>query len=128
MFVDFEFDGYHIPAKTLIILSQWVVHNLSDTWGDPENFRPERWDPTNKQKIPQGAYFPFGLGPHICIGMSSAQLETKLLLTTILQRYTPHLAPTARVILQPRTSLRPKYGMPMRLEQTSNQLRFQKSF
>jgi cytochrome P450 len=118
---DFELDGYHIPAKTLIIISQWVMHNLPNIWGDPENFRPERWDPTNGQKVPQGAYFPFGLGPHICIGMSYAQLETKLLLTTILQRFTPHLAPSARVVLQPRTSLRPKYGMPMRLEPTSDQ-------
>ena len=118
---DFELDGYHIPAKTPIFMCQWVLHSLSDVWGDPENFRPERWDPTNEQKIPQGAYFPFGLGQHICIGMSYAQLETKLLLTTILQRYTPHLAPAARVVLQPRTSLRPKYGMLMRLEPTRGQ-------
>jgi cytochrome P450 len=117
---DFELDGYHIPAKTITILSQWVVHNILEIWGDPENFRPERWDPTNGQKIPQGAYFPFGLGPHMCIGMSFAQLETKLLLATILQRYTPHLAPGARVAFQPLVVLRPKYGMLMRLEPSSN--------
>ena len=119
---DFELDGYHIPAKTSIMMFQWVLHNLPDIWGDPENFRPERWDPTNGQKIPQGAYFPFGLGQHMCIGMSYAQLETRLLLATILQRYTPHLATTARVALQPRTSLRPKHGILMRLETTSDQI------
>jgi cytochrome P450 len=113
---DFELDGYHIPANTITILSQWVLHNLPDVWGDPENFRPERWDPTYGQKIPQGAYFPFGLGPHICIGMPFAQLETKLLLATILQRYTPRLAPGARVAFLPLVTLRPKYGMLMLLE------------
>ena len=118
---DFELDGYHIPAKTIIILSPWILHNLSDIWGDPENFRPERWDPVNGQKIPQGAYFPFGLGPRICIGMPFAQLETKLLLATILQRYTPRLAPGARVVFQPLVTLRPKYGIRMRLEPTSDQ-------
>jgi cytochrome P450 len=119
---DFELDGYYIPAKTPVIMCQWVLHNLQDIWGDPENFRPERWDPTNEQKIPQGAYFPFGLGHHLCIGMSYAQVETKLLLATILQRYAPQLASAARVALLPRTSLRPKYGMLMRLETTSDQI------
>ncbi|GCE24331.1 hypothetical protein KDK_81310 [Dictyobacter kobayashii] len=113
---DFELDGYHIPAGTIAILSQWVVHNLPDIWGDPENFRPERWDKQQGQQIPQGAYFPFGLGPRICIGMPFAQLETKLLLATILQRYVPQLAPGARIVFQPLVTLRPRYGMPMRLE------------
>ncbi|WP_126600364.1 cytochrome P450 [Dictyobacter aurantiacus] len=113
---DFELDGYHIPAGTIAILSQWVVHNLSDIWGDPENFRPERWDRQSGQQIPQGAYFPFGLGPRICIGMPFAQLETKLLLATILQRYVPQLAPGARVVFQPLVTLRPRYGMPMHLD------------
>lgn len=117
---DVELDGYHIPAKTPVILSQWVVHNLSDVWGDPERFRPERWDPTNTHKIPQGAYFPFGLGSRICIGMPFAQLEARLLLATILQRYTPRLAPGARVVLRPMVTLRPKYGMLMSLEPTGD--------
>jgi cytochrome P450 len=118
---DFELDGYHIPAGTITILSQWVLHNLPDAWGDPEHFRPERWDSTNRQKIPQGAYFPFGLGPHICIGMPLAQLETKLLLATILQRYTPHLKPGVQVAPLPVITLRPKDGIPMRLEPTRDQ-------
>ena len=119
---DFELDGYHIPAKTVIVLSQWIVHNLPDVWGDPEHFRPERWDPANIQKIPQGAYFPFGLGPHMCIGMPFAQQETRLLLATILQRYTLRLAPGARVIFQPLITLRPKGGMLMHLEPTGTSL------
>ena len=117
---DFELDGYHIPARTVTILSQWILHNLPDVWGDPQNFRPERWDQANGQKIPQGAYFPFGLGPHICIGMPFAQLETRLLLATILQRYIPRLAPNAHIVFQPLVTLRPKYGMPMRLEPGGN--------
>ena len=114
----FELDGYHFPANTVALLSQWVIHNLPDVWGDPQNFRPERWDPANGRKIPQGAYFPFGGGPRICIGMPFAELETKLLLATILQHYTPRLVPGFPVVLQPRVTLRPKYGMHMILEPT----------
>jgi cytochrome P450 len=118
---DFELDGYHIPANTIIILSQWNLHNLPNIWGDPEHFRPERWDPANGRKVPLGAYFPFGLGPRICIGMPFAQLEAKLLLATILQRYTPRLASNAQVVFQPLVTLRPKYGMLMRLQPTNAQ-------
>ncbi len=99
-------------------MSQWVTHNLPDIWGDPENFRPERWDPVSGQKVPQGAYFPFGGGPHMCIGMPFAEMETKLLVASILQRFTPRLVPGFPVVPQPRVTLRPKYGMRMILEAT----------
>jgi cytochrome P450 len=114
-----ELDGYHFPAGTFFIVSQWVLHHQPDIWGDPETFRPERWNPSNGQKVPQGAYFPFGAGPRICIGMPFAQMETKLLLATILQKYTPRLVPGFSVEPQPRVTLRPKHGMRMILEPTT---------
>ena len=114
----FDLDGYHFPANTVALLSQWVTHNLPDIWGDPENFRPERWDPVSGQKVPQGAYFPFGGGPRMCIGMPFAEMETKLLVASILQRFTPRLVPGFPVVPQPRITLRPKYGMHMILEAT----------
>jgi cytochrome P450 len=112
----FDLDGYHLPAGLIVLFSQWVLHYLPDIWGDPQVFRPERWDPEVAQKVPQGAYFPFGGGPRICIGMPFAQLEARLLLATILQRYTPRLVPGHRVVFSPQVTLRPKYGMWVRLE------------
>ena len=114
----FDLDGYHFPAGTIAVLSQWVLHHLPDIWGDPGVFRPERWDPARGQQVPQWAYFPFGGGPLICIGMPFAELETRLLLATILQHYTPRLVPGLKVVPQPRVTLRPKYGMHMILETT----------
>ncbi len=114
----FDLDGYHFPAGTIAVLSQWVLHHLPDIWGDPGVFRPERWDPARGQQVPQWAYFPFGGGPLICIGMPFAELETRLLLATILQHYTPRLVPGFKVVPQPRVTLRPKYGMHMILETT----------
>ncbi len=114
----FDLDGYHFPANIVALISQWVTHNLPDIWGDPENFRPERWDPASGQKVPQGAYFPFGGGPRICIGMPFAEIETKLLVASILQSFTPRLVPGFPVVIQPRVTLRPKNGMHMTLEAT----------
>ncbi len=115
----FDLDGYHFPAGTFLTFSQWVIHRLPDIWGDPTVFRPERWDPVNGQPVPAWSYFPFGGGPRICIGMPFAQLEAKLLLVTILQHYTPRLAPGYHMKLHPLITLRPRYGMPMILEPTT---------
>jgi cytochrome P450 len=115
----FDLAGYHFPANSRVLFLEWVTHYLPDVWGDPEVFRPERWDPVNGQKVPPGAYFPFGGGPRQCIGNSFAYLEARLILATILQRYTPRLVPGQRVEPLPRMSLRPKYGMPMILEPAS---------
>src|SRR5436305_3959864 len=107
----------------MVMFSQWVIHRLPDIWGDPQAFRPERWDPTGDpggQKVPPWSYFPFGGGPRICIGMPFAQLEAKLLLATILQRYTPRTAPGYRLELNPLITLRPKNGMPMILIPTAS--------
>ena len=114
----FNLDGYHFPAGTIVMLSQWVLHHEPELWGDPDSFRPERWDPARNEKVPAWSYFPFGGGPRICIGMPFAQMETKLLLATILQHYSPRLVPGFPVVPQPRVTLRPKYGMRMILEST----------
>jgi hypothetical protein len=80
-------------------------------WGDPEIFRPERWDPASEQKIVPWSYFPFGGGPRICIGMPFAQIEARLLLATILQQYLPFTAPGFRAEPDPLITLRPKNGL-----------------
>src|SRR6059058_5775177 len=103
-----ELDGVPLPVGTLIMLSQWVVHRLPDIWQDAEVFKPERWDPANGQQLPPGAYFPFGGGPRTCIGMPLAQMEARLILTSILQHYTPQPAPGYTPGFQPVITLRPK--------------------
>jgi cytochrome P450 len=113
---DFEVEGYHLPAGQVVIFPQWVMHRNPDIWGpDAEKFQPERFDPEHPQEVPQFAYYPFGGGPRMCIGMPFAQMEARLLLATIAQRYYPRLVPWHPVVPQPMITLRPKYGLKMRL-------------
>ena len=111
----FDLGGYHFPAGTRAIISQWVIHHLPEVWGDPEVFRPERWTPAFRQSLPKGAYFPFGAGPRICIGMPLAEMEARLLLATIVQRFTPRVVPGWPVQPRPRVTLRMAHGMRVRL-------------
>lgn len=113
---DFELDGYHFPAGSFFILSQWIIHHRPDLWDEAEQFRPERWHPERAQQIVPYSYFPFGVGSRICIGMPFAQLEAKLLLATILQQYAPRLLPGYHPLPHALITLRPRNGLPMILE------------
>ena len=112
----FDLGGYHFPKGTRALISQYVIHHLPEVWGDPENFRPERWTPEFRQQLPRGAYFPFGAGPRICIGMPLAEMEARLLLATIIQSFTPRVVPGWPVESRPRVTLRMKHGMRVRLD------------
>jgi cytochrome P450 len=112
----FELEGYRFPAGTRAIVSPWVVHHRPDVWGDPEVFRPERWDPAAGRPLPHGAYFPFGAGPRMCIGMPLAEMEARLVLATILQRATPRMVPGWQVVPVPRVTLRMRDGLRVRLD------------
>ena len=68
-----------------------------------------------KEASQKNIYFPFGGGVRRCIGESFAWTEGVLLLATLAQKWRAELDPSQKVGLQPMMTLRPKYGMRMRL-------------
>ncbi|HEY0756257.1 MAG TPA: cytochrome P450 [Ktedonobacteraceae bacterium] len=108
-----------LPVGTIVILSQWVMHRAPEIWQDAEVFKPERWNPAQNQQLPSGAYFPFGGGPRMCIGMPLAQMEARLILASILQQYTPRPMPGYVPALQPAITLRPKDHLQVTLQPLS---------
>jgi cytochrome P450 len=113
---DFSILNYHLPKGQVVLMPQWVMHRNPEIWGpDALAFKPERFDPQHPQEVPQFAYYPFGGGPRMCIGMPFAQMEARLLLATIAQRFRPRLVPGFPVVPQPNITLRPKYGLRMTL-------------
>jgi cytochrome P450 len=118
----FDLDGYHFPAGTMIMFSQWVLHRLPDIWTDPHTFRPERWDLINGEDIYRWAYFPFGRGSRICLGTPLAELEIRLILATILQQYVPTPATVQPVVPLPLITLRLKDGLPIKLAPAGRKL------
>ena len=107
---DDEIGGYHIPAQSIVVMSQYVTHRHPDCWENPEGFDPERM-----ASHPPPAYFPFGGGPRVCIGNNFALLEARLVLATVAQRYRLELVPGHRIEPEPLVTLRPRYGVLMRL-------------
>ena len=79
--------GYDFPADTTFIMSQWVMHRDPRYFDEPEEFRPERWLDGLENRLPAGAYFPFGDGPRRCIGQGFALLELGMVIATVAQRF-----------------------------------------
>lgn len=109
-------DGYKIPAGTMIFITPYVTHRDTRFWAGPEGFDPERFNPDQIAQRPSHVYFPFGEGPHICIGNNFAMTEMQLILTMALQRFHFQLAPDQKIGLMPEATLRPKYGLRMNIE------------
>jgi len=114
---DFPMAGYTIPAESIVLTSQWVMHRDPRYFPDPERFDPRRWTPESQASRPKFSYFPFGGGPRVCIGESFAWMEGVLLLATLAQRWKLRLVSGQRVGLSPLITLRPKYGMHMTAHQ-----------
>jgi cytochrome P450 len=104
--------GVTLPARTVVLTSQWVTHRDPRWWPEPERFRPERWGEAPGDR-PKFAYFPFGAGTRVCIGEQFAWMEGMLLLATIAQRWRLRLVPGHPVVPQAIITLRPRHGMRM---------------
>jgi cytochrome P450 len=96
--------------------------NRDERWfPEPERFLPKRWTAEDKAARPKFVYFPFGGGPRQCIGEGFAWMEGVLLLATLGQQWRMRLDPAQRVAIQPQITLRPKYGMRMKLEKRAGE-------
>ena len=113
---DFELGEFLLPAKTTVLMSQFVAHRDPRFFPDPLRFDPERFTPEAKARRAKFTYFPFGAGFRQCIGESFAWMEGVLLLATLAQKWKLRLVPGHRVEPEPLITLRPKYGMRMTVE------------
>jgi cytochrome P450 family 6 len=76
-----------LQKGTPIYISMTGMHYDPEYFPDPDKFDPERFTEENKRNRPSCIYFPFGEGPHICIGARLGLLQTKLGLIKILRKY-----------------------------------------
>jgi cytochrome P450 len=110
-----EIAGYEFSPGKTIIFSQWVMHRDPRYFDDPDAFRPERWLDGLENRLPAGAYFPFGDGPRRCIGQGFALLEAAIVIATLAQRFRFRLVPGLVVVPEPLVTLRPHQGIRMTL-------------
>jgi cytochrome P450 len=113
---DYEVRGYAVPAGSLVLVSQYVMHRDARFFAEPERFEPARWTPEAKEARPAYSYFPFGGGARRCVGEGFAWMEGVLLVATIASRWRMRLDSGRRVETYPRITLRPRRGVRVALE------------
>ena len=113
---DYKVDKYVIPAGSIILMSQYVMHRNPLYFPNPDLFYPDRWTKEMKSHLPRFSYFPFGGGIRGCVGEPFAWMEGILLIATFCKQWKMHHDKSHKVELKPLITLRPKYGMQMKLE------------
>ena len=89
------------------MIAPWTLHRNGKWWSDPHAFRPERFLPENEDALIQGAYIPFGQGPHTCVGAGFAQTESVLILAELVRQFDWLLSPGQTVRPAARMTTRP---------------------
>ncbi len=79
--------GFTMPKGAMVVLSPHLTHRHPDYWPDAEAFRPDRPELTAIQRLPKGAYLPFGLGPRVCLGRHMALIEATVGLALFAARF-----------------------------------------
>ncbi|MDX1947147.1 MAG: cytochrome P450 [Pirellulaceae bacterium] len=102
-----ELGGFRIPRGTNVVLSQWLTHRDGRFFERPNEFDPSRWAPEFQKQLPHCAYFPFGVGPRVCVGNHFAMLEGTLVIATIASRYRLQIVPGQTIVPHPSVTLRP---------------------
>jgi cytochrome P450 len=113
---DFALGDYFLPARTTVLISQFVTQRDPRFFPDPLRFDPDRFTAEGKARRTKFTYFPFGAGTRQCIGESFAWMEGVLILATLAQKWKLRLVSGHQVEPQPLITLRPKYGMVMQVE------------
>ena len=105
---------YEIPRGANVLMSQYILQRDARYFPNPERFDPDRWKGENPN-LADTAYFPFGGGPRSCVGEPFAWTEGVLIIARIASRWKLELPRGKSVDVLPRTTLRPKKGIRMRV-------------
>lgn len=104
---DTAIEGYALKAGSLAIFGIYNIHHHPDFWPQPGRFLSTEYR--------RFSYMPFGTGERVCIGNHFAILESKILLSMIIQHYDIELLNAEDAEIDMAVSLRPKGGIPVRI-------------
>ncbi|XP_046573178.1 cytochrome P450 2C23-like [Haliotis rubra] len=84
---DVEFRGYTFPEGITVLPMLSSVLKEPDVWGDPENFRPDRFLDTAVRFQKMNEHIAFSLGHRACLGEALARMELFLFTASMIQQF-----------------------------------------
>ncbi len=79
----FELGGYRLHAGDHVLMAVAVPHYLPRYFPDPERFDIDRYAPPRNEHHQVGAFAPFGLGSHTCLGAGFAEVGIAVTMATL---------------------------------------------
>ncbi|KAE9390858.1 cytochrome P450 monooxygenase [Gymnopus androsaceus JB14] len=89
---DDQYEGYHIPARSLVIANLWRILHDPEVYPSPTEFRPDRFMPSeNEGKVPtivlETFETVFGPGRRICPGRFVATAQLFITISSLLSAF-----------------------------------------
>ncbi|GAC1479153.1 MAG: cytochrome P450 [Gemmatimonadaceae bacterium] len=106
---------YVVPAGSVVVVSPYLIHHDPAHWPDPERFDPTRFAGDAARGRSRLAFIPFGAGQRMCIGVAFATIQAQIILSAVCRAVRLDVEPGRPVSFEPRVTLRPRGGMPMRV-------------
>jgi len=101
-------DGVGLRRGATVLLSPYLTHRLAEFWDRPDEFRPERFAPDQRQRRHRFAYHPFGAGVHQCLGSHFFLIEAQLIVAGVLSRFRPEVVAPQSLRARATVTLRPR--------------------
>ena len=80
--------GYRLVPGDDVEVAMTVPHFLEELYPNPMLFDLDRFRPPRNEHRKPGAYAPFGLGDHTCLGAGIAEVQLMVTMATLLSNYT----------------------------------------
>uniref|UniRef100_A0ACD5U640 Uncharacterized protein n=1 Tax=Avena sativa TaxID=4498 RepID=A0ACD5U640_AVESA len=85
---DTQLLGYHVPARTRVLIHAWAIGRDPATWGDrAEEFVPDRSLEYHQEWGQDFAFLPFGAGRRGCPGIRFAMPSNELALANLVYHF-----------------------------------------
>jgi cytochrome P450 len=109
----FEFGGFEIPERSMVVVSPIHTHHMSAWWDDPYRWDPDRFAaPRREQDRHTHHWIPFGGGPHMCLGLRFAEMQVRMVMHQLLGRYRWSVPAGYEMPIQQAPISKPMDGLP----------------
>lgn len=98
-----DLGGYQIPKGTPVCVDTHSLNLSEHYWENPDKFDPERFANGTKQ-VP-GSFFRFGMGPRKCLGYRYAMAINRVVVASVLQKFSLELGQPSDLIRVKETGL-----------------------
>ena len=110
---ELNFDGNKIPSGERMFYSIYLTHRDPTLWENADQFCPERF--SHGRKTPPFAYVPFSGGPRTCIGAAFGQMEARLVIAHLLQKFSFEPINADKIRAHMGATLEPRPGVFMKV-------------